>query len=346
MGANTKIQWADDTFNPVRGCTKISAGCANCYAARQSLRNPKTLGTWGGAGTRIVAVAKTWNEPLKWDREAKAAGVRRRVFCASLGDVFEDWHGHLFYPDPKGLYPDKQRAEGLTMAWYSPTVGIFKRGSRFLQAGDRATMMQDMRDQLFKLIEKTPNLDWLLLTKRPQNVMSMVPHAWIRGFPDNVWMGTSVEDQAAADGRIPKLLEIPARVRFLSCEPLLGKVDLRGIRVDKEDPLTLYWPLSGKMLHDGMNEPFAWPNTRRIHWVIAGGESGPGARRCDVENILGLVDQCAEAGVSCFVKQLGSQAFFEGQRQAFKDKKGGDQAEWHEALRVQEFPNGAKYNQF
>src|SRR3954469_785782 len=88
MSANSKIEWTHHTFNPWRGCTKVSAGCANCYAETQSGRNPRVLGVWGPKGTRVVAAEAYWREPLKWDAQAKAAGERRRVFCASLADVF------------------------------------------------------------------------------------------------------------------------------------------------------------------------------------------------------------------------------------------------------------------
>lgn len=90
MGENTKIQWCDHTFNPWRGCTQVSAGCAHCYAAAQAKRNPRVLGVWGTYGTRVVASEAMWREPSLWDRRAREDGVRRRVFCASMADVFED----------------------------------------------------------------------------------------------------------------------------------------------------------------------------------------------------------------------------------------------------------------
>ena len=90
MGEKTGIGWTDHTFNPWRGCTKVSAGCANCYAEKWSKRNPAVLGIWGDEGTRVIASEKYWRDPIKWDDAARASGVRRRVFCASLADVFED----------------------------------------------------------------------------------------------------------------------------------------------------------------------------------------------------------------------------------------------------------------
>lgn len=189
-------------FNPWRGCTKVSRGCANCYAEAGSKRNPAVLGVWGDAGTRVIASESYWRLPLKWDRQAAKAGERRRVFCASLADVFED--------RPELVSP---------------------------------------RQRLFRLIGDTPYLDWLLLTKRPENVLRMTHDEWcppVPGhvsqnagdghswkWPSNVWLGVSVEDQQRADERIPILLQTPAAVRFLSCEPLLGPLDLIG----SPDPL-------------------------------------------------------------------------------------------------------------
>src|SRR6202030_1275851 len=115
----------------------------------------------------------------KWNKEAVKAGIRTKVFCASLADVFED-------------------REDLITA----------------------------RERLFALIENTPNLDWLLLTKRPENIERLATH-WTNGWPENVWMGTTVENQEAADKRIPLLRAMPAKVRFLSCEPLLGPITFR-----------------------------------------------------------------------------------------------------------------------
>ncbi len=89
MGANSKIEWTHHTFNHVRGCTKVSEGCKHCYAETLSKRNPKVLGMWGPQGTRVMASEAMWRQPLKWNEEARAAGERRRVFCASLADVFE-----------------------------------------------------------------------------------------------------------------------------------------------------------------------------------------------------------------------------------------------------------------
>lgn len=137
----------------------------------------------------------------------------------------------------------------------------------------------DDRQRLWELIEATPHLVWQLLTKRPENVRNMVPVPWLLGnpgWPQNVWIGTTVEDQQRADERIPFLIEIPAKIRFLSCEPLLGRLDIHGAL-----------------------------STAGIDWVICGGESGPGHRPLDLEAARSLRDQCRLWGVSFFFKQVG-----------------------------------------
>lgn len=257
MAENSKIEWTHHTFNPWRGCTKVSEGCKFCYAETMSGRNPGTLGVWGPRGTRVIAAESYWRQPLKWDKAAAAAGERHRVFCASLADVFEG--------------PETMPAESV-----------------------RA--VEDARLRLYNLILQTPHLDWLLLTKRPQNIRNMVPGDWLLlpgslkvlpypcGFPPNIWIGTSVEHQAAAAERIPHLLRVPARVRFLSCEPLLGPVDIRtwtGGETSEPDSLS------------------------HIDWVIVGGESGANARPMRLDWARSLRDQCHAAGVAFHFKQWG-----------------------------------------
>lgn len=303
MGTTTKIAWCHHTFNPWRGCAKVSPGCANCYAERGAKRNPAVLGTWGPDGARVVASEAYWRQPLAWDRAAAKAGERRRVFCASLADVFED--------RPDLVVP---------------------------------------RLRLFETIYTTPHLDWLLLTKRPEDIRRIAPLSFDMPLP-NVWWGTTCEDQTRADERIPHLLAVPAAVRFLSVEPMLGPVDL-GYRG------------AGALLVDGGGQRMA-PSSlapAQVDWVIVGGESGPNARPCDVAWIRDVVRQCREAGVPCFVKQLGTRPWdsahpeYDDDAQArrapfvaidevrcvagigLRDPKGGDPGEWPEDLRVREIP--------
>lgn len=251
---DSAIEWTDHTFNPWIGCAKVSPGCANCYAAAQDAFRKWTPQGWGRGKPRKRTSAANWREPLKWDALAAAdAGPgdyrsRPKVFCASLAD----------WLDPE-----------VELAW---------------------------RHDLLNLIRACPNLDWLLLTKRPQFWRDMMEQAadcgsdvadsWADGrAPANVWIGATVEDQCRADERIPQLLEIPARVRFLSCEPLLEPVNL---------PLEYAEPLGATK-----------PELPGIHWVICGGESGPKARPMQPEWARSLRDQCQAAEVPFFFKQWG-----------------------------------------
>lgn len=287
MAEVSKIEWTDATFNPWRGCTKVSPACENCYADTMSKRNPGTLGVWGKYGTRTVAVESYWKLPLKWDRWAREGvclkcqgkGIvkskefdwqpcencdqngrvepyRARVFCASLADVFEGDDTM-----PKAALRDVYAA----------------------------------RRRLWELIEATPFLDWLLLTKRPECVIGKVPIPWVEdgnGFPDNVWIGTTVENQKYADIRIPELLKIPAKVRFLSVEPMLGPVNLESYL--QYPPMTDNYKMTL-----GVE---AW---RGIEWVIVGGESGSNARPMHPEWARSIRDQCKEAEVPFLFKQWG-----------------------------------------
>lgn len=249
MTKNSNIEWTTHTFNAWRGCTKVSAGCKHCYAETLSGRNPTQLGIWGKNGTRVIAAESYWREPLKWNKAAEKAGERHRVFCASLADVFEG-------------------AESMPAASVEP--------------------VRQARVRLFALIKATPALDWLLLTKRPENIRSMLPEDWGEGYP-NVWLGTSVEDQAAANTRIPHLVNVPATVRFLSCEPLLGPVDLEE-----------WFSYERRLISES-----CFHEETPIHWVIVGGESGGHARPMHPNWARSLQDQCTRYNVAFFFKQWG-----------------------------------------
>jgi len=187
---------------------------------------------WGKDAPRRFFTDAHWKEPFKWDREAKAAGERRRVFCASMADVFED-------------------REDLNAA----------------------------RERLWLLIESTPNLDWLLLTKRIRHVRKLSP--WRGKWPANIWLGTSTENQLWLNKRVDHLLEHDVAIRFVSAEPLLGHLDLSPYL-----------------------EPPGSVNSG-INWVIAGGESGPDSRYMNPAWPEALRDQCREAGVPFHFKQWG-----------------------------------------
>ena len=171
---------------------------------------------------------------------------------------------------------------------------------------------EEWRADLWSLICATPNLDWLLLTKRPQNIAKMLPRDWGEGYA-NVWLGTTVENQVEADRRIPHLLAVPARVRFLSCEPMLGQIDLSRLNllnafgilrpVDSHFPKNYFDALRGKSdIHPVHGAEPAWG---KVDWVICGGESGPGARPMHPAWARDLRNQCAAAGVPFLFKQWG-----------------------------------------
>lgn len=306
MGEHTKIQWTDHTFNPWIGCQRVSEGCNNCYAEGNRfvvIQRSQGRELWGNQkrSVRHVTSHANWRKPLAWNAAAEAAGVRARVFCASLADVFED------------------RPE-----------------------------LEGPRARLFTLIDGTPWLDWQILTKRPENVPELAPHWFADGCPPNVWIGTSVENQARADERIPHLLRIPATVRFLSCEPLIGPVSFRWLaawRRPNGSPTALRSDAAGAFGTESTNHLDA---LREIHWVIVGGESGPGARPFDVAWAREIIGQCREAGAAPFVKQLGSHAVTVRPdplgigdieyRARLSDSKGGDWSEWPADLRVRQMP--------
>lgn len=274
---DSKIEWTHHTFNPWIGCTRVSPGCVNCYAETMMADRYKKV-KWGPAGERKRTSADYWKQPLKWNREAAAAGERRRVFCASLADVFE-----------------------------------YKR--------DQARDMHSWRTELFSLIRTTPHLDWLLLTKRPELVFAIAP--WfineIEEYP-NVWIGTSVENQEQADKRIPELLKIPAAVRFLSVEPLLGPVDLTcvsdGNGIVDQTGFNYLNVLRGFSFEIDGEYSGKIP---QIDWVIVGGESGPNARPMHPDWARSIRDQCVDAGVPFLFKQWGEYAPTYEQSDGFTD---------------------------
>ncbi len=266
MGENSAIEWTTHTFNPWWGCTKVSPACANCYA--KGLAKRFSPGLWGPDSRRRFFGAEHWNEPPCWNRRAKREGVRRRVFCGSMCDVLEQ-------------LPDRHP--------------------------DRSTMAAE-RYKLRKLIEATPHLDWLLLTKRPEMLLHIFGWSWISA-QSNVWAGTTVENQATADERIPHLLQVPARVRFLSMEPLLGPVNLSVALSCESCGYTQrdqHHPKYGHGDHALCDHGVDDPGPTTVHWVIAGGESGPGARPMDPDWARSIRDQCQAAGVPFFFKQWGA----------------------------------------
>lgn len=319
MGKDSAIAWTHHTFSPWEGCAKVSEGCRHCYAETRNARfHPRAVSEqgangivrgehWGPYAPRLMRSETYWRQPLAWARAAEKAGERHRVFCASLADVFEE------------------RTD----------------------LNDSPADLRNARARLFRLIEDTPQLDWLLLTKRPQNMVPMTIARWWPKWPDNVWAGTSVESQEQT-GRIAALFEVPARVRFLSCEPLLGPLNLRSINGGRLDAFTGAW--MGRQPK---------PTDRGVALVIVGGESGPGARPYHIDWARSIIRQCKDAKVACFHKQIGDNARDEFalkpewcwettttterveepyMRLRTPTKQGGEPSEWLEELRVRQMP--------
>lgn len=270
MAEHTEIAWCHSTFNPWIGCSKVAQGCTNCYAEAFSKRTG--MAKWGPAGTRVKTSESYWRQPLKWNRDAEAAGERRRVFCASLADVFEDWDGNII--DHTG----------------------------------ELLLVGEVRQALFRLIDQTPWLDWLLLTKRPENIRRMwppVPWTTEASFCQkprpNVWLGTSIANQSDADRNLAALLGCRelAPVLFVSAEPLLGPVDLKHVQ---HEGVVEFDALNGT---HGVLRPHRGESPR-LDLVIVGGESGHHARPMHPAWARSLRDQCVAASVPFFFKQWGA----------------------------------------
>lgn len=279
MSTNSKIQWTHSTVNFWWGCTKVSPACQHCYAeawAKYSSRNLfGTLVEWGDGKPRQERLEAARKDAIALQRKAMKQGSRIRVFANSMADWLDDQ---------------------VPVQWLA---------------------------FMLETIFLTPNLDWQLLTKRPEKFRERLEKTlilrqggdpedvhyfeehdgesptddfayWLNNWtgdspPCNVWIGTTVEDQARAEQRIPALLSIPARVRFLSCEPLLSTLDITSI--PRTGGTGLMRPLDGRF--------------NRIHWVITGGESGPYARPAHPDWFRSLRDQCAGTNVPFFFKQWG-----------------------------------------
>lgn len=252
MAEKTFIEWADATWNPWYGCTKVSPGCDNCYAQVWANRA-------GNIFSKVRRCAQSsFTAPIRWKQA-------RRIFVCSLSDFF---------------HPDVTRQ-------------------------DRADAIRVMTD--------APRHTYMLLTKRPENIKRMLAGtAWENGLPDNVWLGVTAENQEQADKRIPLLLEIPAKVRFVSCEPLLGPVSLHKIVIPVlPTPEVVASPGYQKLLQEHIalgGSPSTMPCgkiEKKVDWVICGGESGPNARPMHPDWSRSLREQCAAEDVPFFFKQWG-----------------------------------------
>lgn len=355
------IKWCDETWNPIRGCSRVSAGCVNCYAESVAHRfNAPGLpyegltkdGRWNGT---VRLVPDHLADPLRWQKP-------RKIFVNSMSDLF---HESLDAKTIATVFGIMAAASRHTFQVLTKRPGRMRRWFDWIEHNARSVLFTHADEALTDAGEP-------MFAKTRSNLSGSGP--W--PLP-NVWLGVSVEDQKTADARIPILLDTPAAVRFVSYEPALGPVDFaRWVRPEYPshalgvssayvigeqarwrktwgDPPTLEPP---KTVADVLApEPF-----RRLSWIIVGGESGPRARPFDVGWARSTVKQCVAARVACFVKQMGSVPVLFGgtnasnpwppetkfhapdentrQRVNLNDSHGADPAEWPASLRVQEFP--------
>lgn len=333
MSEQTKIQWADSTVNFWSGCTKVSPGCKNCYAEAMSNRKltnkagELNLGQWGKGAPRqrhesaFKLALQLNNKPLICDHCGVAHNMEQAHWCEPIKDVragdYLSYHRRRVFSLSLGDWLDRDE-----------TVDV------------------RMRAEMLHCVWRCSECFWLLCTKRPelwreclqeildcQSAIGSLDYeegfflwvqAWLAGQPPKyIMVLASVENQQAADERLPALLKIPASKRGLSCEPLLGPVDFPHAA-----PCGYYCGGGHRPGH-GLSG---------IDWVIIGGESGPKARTCDLGWIRSLVAQGKAAGVATFVKQLGSNPSCEcGELPHDLHPKGGDMAEWPKDLQVREF---------
>lgn len=277
------------SFNPWWGCVEVGPDCNNCYARQLATRVGKA-DAWGKNGKRYATSEKNWNQVYKWNSAAEKAGRVDRVFTASMADIFENampvyhWNGEpMMFDHGKG-------------------------------DGPRQYQTSSLKARLVDLIDSTPNLEWLLLTKRPENIERGLPIRWnTHGVPRNVMFGMSAGDQKTFDKRIGYFYQLPVR-KFLSLEPLFGPI------------------------HIGTS---IMPS---IDWVIVGGESGAKARPFHIKWAYDLLIEANDLGKPFFLKQLGSRPhglYHPIQLSRGVQNHGENWDEWPDSLydlKVREFP--------
>ncbi|MCT7965031.1 phage Gp37/Gp68 family protein [Laspinema sp. D1] len=314
---STKISWTDETINPIVGCSRISPGCALCYASEaaksprlQQFSQYQKVASWDGT---VEFVESQLLKTLKWKKPKK-------IFVCSMSDIFH---------------------KNVPFEWIDKIFAI----------------MAIANQHTFQILTKRPErmLEYLSDSATP-NRIEEAGYEWSHNMDfdwplNNVWVGTSVENQEMADKRIPYLIQVPAKIRFLSCEPLLGKLDLGNHLVCN------YCHGNGRKLQvkhgykcgtaKFVDCPECGNNlwNDKIRWIICGGESGFNARPCRVEWIQFIVRQCSDAKIACFVKQLGAKPYLGSEDYLpgintvnLHDRKGGNPDEWPDDLRVQQFP--------
>jgi protein gp37 len=365
MSGRTSIEWSNATWNPIRArlrthenlrinsgkralkpgtwgyhCERISPGCSNCYACAM---NGRTLPAWGTGLDYTVPNRDKVEVYIDQDELEKPRHWKkpRLIFPCSMTDWCADF------------VTDAMRDRLLAVCALTPQHTyqfLTKRADdqkRYLSDPGKREDVEDAGSTLYNCCYANTQAGWPL---------------------PNVWLGVSCEDQQRADERIPHLLATPAAVRWVSYEPALGPVDFTNIRYADEDCECRWDVLNG--LHvilnsdsmDAVADSRLCDNFPTLDWIVAGGESGPGARPCDLAWLRAVVQQCASAGVPCFVKQLGARpvefrsthvsdpaatrdlengGYYKSVRPVLGDRKGGDPSEWPADLRVREMPAAA-----
>jgi len=335
---STGIQWTDETWNPARGCSRVSPGCDHCYAIREARRMDHPGGPYEGLTTTkargldwsgvVRLVPEKLDEPLRWRKP-------RRIFVNSMSDLF---HESLSDEAIAAVF-------GVMAACPQHTFQVLtKRPKRMWSWFESWRTASSPPAGAFPAAECMAWAEQHLC--RYRRLSAAPPRYEARPWPlPNVWLGVSAEDQQRLDERARWLLETPAAVRFLSLEPLLGPVNLRRARSGWPGTENVLDVLSGYYSHAPLGEGIG----SAVGWVIVGGESGHGARPCSVEWIRSIRDQCRKERVPCFVKQLGSRCVSTtgrlGPRREpllwaldVNGRKGGDWSEWPADLRAREFP--------
>jgi protein gp37 len=324
MSDNSKIEWTSRTWNPILGCDKVSPGCDRCYAIvqariRASNPNPKVAGAFEGLTHRTESgIDWTGRVNLLHDRLLQPLRWRKpeTVFLNSLSDLF-----HKNVPDDFIL----QVFAVMAVTPRHTYQALTKRHGRMRSLLNRESFAEDVRA-----------LAWSLEGHSARRVQWPLP---------NVHLGVSAESQHWLDIRVPALLQTPAAVRWVSAEPLIGPLsfwpeDHEGHDRDDIGEFGGWtWTCLDCSGPEDENPRIPWKTYDRsegigVDWVVAGGESGPGARRCELEWLRTLRDECAAANVPFFAKQLGSVLG----RELGAGSKGGDMDHWPEDLKIREFP--------
>jgi protein gp37 len=322
MGANTAIEWTEATWNCLRGCSRVSEGCRNCYAER-------TGGRFCGAGEPYEGLVRIHESIDRSNPESRS--FKKEAL----------WTGKIEFVEKHLLDP---------LRWRKPRMIFVNSMSDLFHEN----VKDEWIDRIFAVMALAPQHAFQVLTKRTERMREYFAYenrwAQVEGWCNeiaeesapaiaspgrtclpNVWLGVSCEDQPTADKRIPLLLQTPAAVRWISAEPLLGPIEL------EELPSASGIGRHLDALSNAGVDPGALVATK-LDWVVVGGESGPNARPFKTEWASDIVRQCKASSVPCFVKQLGAHVIQGGERRRKKDRKGGDWHEWPHDLRVREFP--------